>query len=108
MQKESYDLILEISQSLLNIDNTKLLLDDVLGLLRKRDLDYAAVKVVDPITEEIIIRYASGLTEEERSRGRYKLGEGITGTVVKEGTPILVRNISEDSRFSRVVDTKLS
>lgn len=99
MEKESYDLVLEISHALLNLDNTPRLVDEVLGLLRKRELDYAAVKIVDPVSEEIIIRHASGLSEEERQRGRYKIGEGITGTVVKDGAPIAIRKIQDDPRF---------
>ena len=99
MKKESYELVLEISKILLNLDNPSLMLDDILGLLRKRGLDYAAVKIVDPSTEEIIIRYAAGLTSEERQRGRYKIGEGITGTVVKTGEAILIQRIQDDPRF---------
>lgn len=99
MKKESYDLVLEISQVLLNLDNPGMMLDDVLGLLRKRGLDYAAIKIVDPSSEEIIIRYAAGLTAEERQRGRYKIGEGITGTVVKTGEAIVIPRIQDDPRF---------
>ncbi len=99
MRKESYDLVLEISKILFNLDQPSVLLDDILGLLRKRGLDYAAVKIADPTTEEIIIRYAAGLTAEERQRGRYKIGEGITGTVVKTGEPILIKRIVDDPRF---------
>ena len=99
MRKESYDLVIEISKVLFNLDNPALLLDDMLGMIRKRGLDYAAIKIVDPSTEEIIIRYASGLSSEERQRGRYKLGEGITGTVVKTGEAILVRRVEDDPRF---------
>jgi Nif-specific regulatory protein len=99
MKKESYDLVLEVSKALLNLDNPSMLLDDVLGLLRARGLDYAAIKIVDPATEEIIIRYAAGLTAEERQRGRYKIGEGITGTVVKTGLAITIKRIQDDPRF---------
>ncbi|HSQ41477.1 MAG TPA: sigma 54-interacting transcriptional regulator [Fibrobacteraceae bacterium] len=99
MKKESYDLVLDISKALLNLDNPGLMLDDVLESLRKRGLDYAAIKIVDPTTEEIIIRYAAGLTAEERKRGRYKIGEGITGTVVKTGETIIIRHIQDDPRF---------
>lgn len=99
MKKESYDLVLEISKALLNLDNPSLLLEDILGLLRKRGLDYAAIKIVDPTSEEILIRYAAGLTAEEKQRGRYKIGEGITGTVVKTGEAITIRRIQDDPRF---------
>ena len=45
------------------------------------------------------IEVSHGLGEEERKRGIYQLGVGITGTVAKTGTPCLVPDISKDSRF---------
>lgn len=98
-EMDNLDLIFEVTQALSNLDNTELLFDDVLGLITKRGLQYAAIKAVDPISEEIIIRYASGLSDKERERGRYKLGEGITGAVVKTGEPIAIRNTKDDERF---------
>jgi len=45
------------------------------------------------------IEVSHGLGEEERRRGIYKLGVGITGTVAKTGKPCLVPDISKDDRF---------
>lgn len=45
------------------------------------------------------IEVSKDLDDEERSLGKYRLGEGITGTVAKTGVPLLVPNIAEDSRF---------
>ena len=45
------------------------------------------------------IEVSHGLGEEERRRGIYQLGVGITGTVAKTGTPCLVPDISKDGRF---------
>jgi Nif-specific regulatory protein len=39
------------------------------------------------------------LTKEERERGQYKAGEGVTGMVAKTGKPALVADISKDPNF---------
>ena len=43
------------------------------GLVRGR------VMLADPSAGEIYIRYAHGLTHEELERGRYRIGEGVSG-----------------------------
>jgi Nif-specific regulatory protein len=96
---EKLDVIFEFIQAIANLDDPELLLDDVLELLKKYGFDWSAVKIIDPVSEDIIIRFASGLSLEERKRGRYKLGEGITGTVVQSGQPIVIQKIGTDSRF---------
>ncbi|MCX7765237.1 MAG: sigma 54-interacting transcriptional regulator [Candidatus Sumerlaeia bacterium] len=53
----------------------------------------------DPKSDELVITASIGLTEEEKARGRYKIGEGITGRVVETGKPVAVKDISSDPRF---------
>ena len=55
------------------------LLSELLGLNRGR--------VVLPEVEgdQLVIRHAYGLTRVEMARGRYALGEGITGRVMRTG-----------------------
>ena len=50
-------------------------------------------------TGEISIELAYGLSKLEQKKGRYKLGEGITGKVVKTGKPVIVPRISEEPLF---------
>lgn len=57
------------------------------------------ITILNPNTSEIQIEVAHGLTAEARKRGRYKLGEGITGKVVETGEPIVVPKISEEPLF---------
>jgi len=40
-----------------------------------------------------------GLTEEEKNKGIYKVGEGIIGNVAKNFSPIFIPNIWADKRF---------
>ena len=50
-------------------------------------------------TGEISIEAAYGLSASQKRRGRYKLGEGITGKVIQTGKPALVPRISEEPQF---------
>ncbi len=50
-------------------------------------------------TGEIFIEASYGLTPAEQKRGRYKLGEGITGKVVQTGEPAIVPSIADEPNF---------
>jgi Nif-specific regulatory protein len=50
-------------------------------------------------TGEIFIETAYGLSASQRERGKYKLGEGVTGKVVQTGQPAVVPRISEEPLF---------
>jgi Nif-specific regulatory protein len=50
-------------------------------------------------TGEISIEAAHGLSETQKERGRYKLGEGVIGKVVKTGRPAVVPHISDEPLF---------
>ena len=50
-------------------------------------------------TGELFIEAAHGLSAGQQERGRYRLGEGITGRVVRSGRPMVVPKISEEPRF---------
>ncbi len=59
----------------------------------------ATLTLLNRDTGEILIEEAYGLSDTERERGRYKLGEGITGKVVESGQPRVIPRISEDPAF---------
>ena len=48
---------------------------------------------------EIFIEAAHGLSTSQQRRGRYRLGEGVTGQVVASGQPAVVPRISEEPLF---------
>ncbi|MGL1901266.1 MAG: sigma 54-interacting transcriptional regulator [Fibrobacterales bacterium] len=98
MKNNLLDIIFECTKALNDVKNTETLLDDVLSIFNKNGFHYSAIKFIDPLSEEIIIRFASGLPEDQKTT-KYKLGEGITGKVVQSGTPIIIENTGEDSRF---------
>ena len=50
-------------------------------------------------TGEIIIEGAHGLSRHQAERGRYMLGEGVTGQVVRTGKPAVVPRIADEPLF---------
>ncbi|MEZ4239805.1 MAG: sigma 54-interacting transcriptional regulator [Myxococcota bacterium] len=80
-------------------------LDDVLGpvlrsLSEDLGLQRVALSLVEPDTGDVAIEAAHGLTPAEVRRGRFQLGEGITGEVVRSGQPAAVPHIRADPRFA--------
>ena len=55
--------------------------------------------LVDRDTGELVIEAAHGLSSGQRERGRYQLGEGVTGRVVRTGRPMAVPKVSEEPLF---------
>lgn len=73
---------------------------EVLNILhQKMGMERGTVTLLDPSTNELFIEVAHGLTEEEIRRGRYRVGEGITGKVVAAGEPIVVPNVGREPLF---------
>ena len=58
-----------------------------------------AITLFNRKTGEIMIETATGLSANQKKRGRYKIGEGITGRVVQSGKPIVVPRVSQEPAF---------
>ncbi|MFA5866224.1 MAG: sigma 54-interacting transcriptional regulator [Phycisphaerae bacterium] len=94
------ELLYEITKAITDSLDLRKSLSDVLEKLNeKMGMMRATITLVDPTTETIRIEHAHGLSEEAKRKGLYKIGEGITGTVVKSGKPEIVPRMDQDSRF---------
>jgi len=69
------------------------ILSEYLGINR------SSITLLNPDTSEIYIEVAHGISSREKSRGRYKLGEGITGRVIESGRPMAVPDINDEPLF---------
>ncbi|HLZ19900.1 MAG TPA: sigma 54-interacting transcriptional regulator [Smithellaceae bacterium] len=58
-----------------------------------------SITILNRDTGEISIDEAYGLLPKEKARGRYKLGEGITGQVIETGREMVVPRISDEPQF---------
>jgi Nif-specific regulatory protein len=97
--QEAARLITKSSDPKPSIQGILRLLSQLLGLNRGR--------VLLPSTDdgELEIAYAYGLTDEERTRGRYIIGEGVTGKVFQTGQLALIQDIDDEPTYlARAVD----
>ncbi|MBM3245923.1 MAG: GAF and ANTAR domain-containing protein [Candidatus Omnitrophica bacterium] len=58
-----------------------------------------SLMLLDPNTNELVIRATQSISEDYIKKPNLKLGEGIAGIVVKENKPICVLDVKEDSRY---------
>ena len=88
----------QISRAVLQEHNAALLLKNVLDVL-SHEIGFQRGTFTLLRDDTLYIEASQGLTEEEIKRGKYQLGEGITGRVAEIATPILIPDISKDPNF---------
>src|SRR5512139_2635586 len=90
----------EVTQAIDKPSSLKSGLQKILSILANcMGMNRGTITILNPDTRELQIEIAHGLTAEARRRGRYKLGEGITGRVVENGEPAIVPRISQEPMF---------
>jgi len=98
--EQELDILTEISQIL----GDGLELDEVfqraMTLLSNRlNIVRASLLLWDEATDQLRIVAAIGLTREEMQRGRYALGEGITGRAMATGEPQIIPDVRLEPDF---------
>ncbi|MEW6381209.1 MAG: sigma 54-interacting transcriptional regulator [bacterium] len=90
----------ETSRLLVSTPDPKDALGSVLGILHSHmGMSRGTITLLNPQTHDLSIVVAHGLTDQEMERGRYQVGEGITGTVVEKGSPVIVPNVGKEPLF---------
>ncbi len=75
-------------------------LADVLDALSSQlGFRHGTITLYNRATGQIAIDVASGLTAQQARRGRYELGEGVTGEVVATGEPAVIPQVAESPIF---------
>lgn len=79
-------------------------LDDILRRVLRRLLDVfgsecGSFLILDPETDELVVRAAAGPGSDELIGRARKLGEGVAGKVANARHPVLVTDVTKDSRF---------
>ena len=97
-EKRAISVIQEISRTVVFERNIGALLQNVLDLLHRR-MGMLRGTFTLKHGDELRIEASQGLDEAEKKRGRYRVGEGITGSVAKTGRAEVVNDISADPRF---------
>ena len=94
------NLLYDISRIVVESRPLKEMLEMVLvKTAEKLGMKRGMIAILDKNTSEIMIRVGYGLSNGLMEKGRYKIGEGITGRVVETGEPVVVSNIAEEPKF---------
>jgi Nif-specific regulatory protein len=97
---ERISCLYEITKAIHATFDLRKALYDVLDLLsRHMEMNRGSITLLDSDTQEIRITVAHGISPAAKTRGRYKLGEGITGRVIESGRPMAVPHLDEEPLF---------
>jgi Nif-specific regulatory protein len=97
---EDVTLLYEISEALNKHLDLKKSLYKVLDILcGSMNMPRGTLTLLNPLRDEISIEVAHGLSKSAMEKGKYKLGEGITGRVIETGKAITIPKISEEPLF---------
>lgn len=92
--------LFEISQILArSMDISEILKPVLRAMAEKLEMLRGTITLLNRETGEISIEEAYGLSETQRERGKYRIGEGITGKVIQTGEPAVIKDISEEPLF---------
>ena len=100
-------LLFEVLQILDGASDLSDNLDTVLEVMAKHTgMMRGVITLLDERHGEIAIEAAYGVSPEAQSRGRYKIGEGITGKVVENGKPLVIPNVLVEPLFLNRTGTR--
>lgn len=104
---EEVTLLYEISKALNEHLDLKKSLYKVLDILsNSMNMVRGTVAILNPLRNEIAIEVAHGLSLSAMKKGKYKLGEGITGRVIETGKAVAIPKISEEPLFLDRTDSR--
>ncbi len=94
---------LSIAQEIGNILVSTLNIDAILnlvvdGIVEVLGADICSIMLLDEESRHLTVVASKGLPEEAR-QARVPVGTGISGYVAREGRPLLIKNLDEDTRF---------
>ncbi|MBW2591688.1 MAG: sigma 54-interacting transcriptional regulator [Deltaproteobacteria bacterium] len=97
---EEITLLYEISEVLNKHFDLKKSLYSVLDILSSSmNMVRGTISILDLLSNEISIAVAHGISRSAMEKGKYRLGEGITGQVIETGRAVAIPKISEEPLF---------
>ncbi len=101
-EKQKLEQVLGIDQRISSILEINHLVDFIIEKASDiLEAQRCSLMLLDPQTQELIIKGAIGLDEDIIKNTRLKIGEQIAGRVAKEGKPLLVVNIESQKPIAR-------
>jgi len=97
---EELTLLYEITKALSESLDLRKSLYKVLDILStSMDMVRGTVTILNPLRNEIGIEVAHGMSRVAMERGKYQVGEGVTGKVIQSGEAFVVPKISQEPLF---------
>ena len=99
-QLEDLSCLYEITKNLASSTDLKQCLSETMKTIATmKSMVNGTVTIINPLTGQLEIEVAPDINAEGRKRGKYQIGEGITGRVVASGEPIIVPHIGDEPMF---------
>ncbi|MEX0654528.1 MAG: sigma 54-interacting transcriptional regulator [Phycisphaeraceae bacterium] len=98
--EQELDILEQISQILGDGIELSQVFQRAMAVLTDRmDIQRAALVLLDRTSDQLRTIASYGLTAAEQERGRYAIGEGVTGQVLATGQPAVVADIAHHPEF---------
>ncbi|MEM1211880.1 MAG: sigma 54-interacting transcriptional regulator [Planctomycetota bacterium] len=98
--EQELNILEQVSQILGDGLELQTLFGRVMSVLREElGVQRAALVLWDRASEQLRTVASVGLTPAEQERGRYALGEGVTGGVMQSGEPAVIADVSKHPEF---------
>ena len=82
----------------------QLIIESATGVVRA---EAASLLLLDPTTNTLFFKVATGAKGEEIKEFRIKIGQGIAGHVAKTGQPLLIADAQQDNRWMREISDSI-
>ncbi|MFH0976983.1 MAG: sigma 54-interacting transcriptional regulator [Spirochaetota bacterium] len=93
------EFISEIGRAFMSGDMNALLNDVLKTLARYFPVERGMINIYKQEEDELFADVSYGYSEDQAAKGIYKSGEGITGSVIASGEPVIVPSILDEPRF---------
>lgn len=99
-RQDKIESLYEITSAIYSSFDLKESLYKVLDILSSRlGMNRGSITIIDPDTQQIHIEVAHGISNQQKNRGHYRVGEGITGKVAETGRPMAIPKVNEEPLF---------
>jgi len=93
-------LLFEISKKLGESLDLQTALSFILQIMAENmDMPRGALTILNRASGEIVIEESYGLLPDQQARGKYRMGEGITGQVIHSGQAVVIPRIADNPAF---------
>jgi Nif-specific regulatory protein len=97
---DEIECLYEITKAMHGTLDLRKALYKVLDILAEHlGMNRGSISLLNPETSEIRIEVAHGISYTAKTKGRYKLGEGITGRVIETGRPMAIPRLTDEPLF---------